>query len=116
MTISLISAEEYERLLAIQAEYPVLTYQQKGYDCIDRSKLTDEENMADIEINALLKKSVVGFSSFQNFNIDKEGDVKLRFQYSWTADEENPSISFTGVGYLYADELVNGFRKGGEKL
>lgn len=116
MTITLITPNEYQRLLGMQQSFPVLTYQQKDYDNIDRSKLTSMEKRADDAINAILQKSIKGFSKFQNFNIDKNGDVKLRFQYSWTADEENSSTSFTGVGYIYADELVNGFRKEGIKL
>ena len=111
MTITLITPEEHAWLLFVQKEFPALTFENNGYQYIDKSKFTEEEKQKFNEVEAFLKKSIKGFHEFNNFKIRKNGQVVVRFQYSWTADEENPRTSFTGVGYIEVDELLNGFNK-----
>jgi hypothetical protein len=110
MTITLITPEEYNNLLTIHQRYPALTFQNIGYQYIDKSKLTEEESTKFKEVNDFLATKIKGFSEFNNFKLTKTGEVVLRFQYNWTADEEKPSISYIGVGYLLLDELLSGFR------
>jgi len=108
MRIELITKELHEELLMLQTKYPVLTYQNKGYDGIDRSKLTEEEVAADKRINEILRKHILGFDRFQNFRLRKDGSIEIRLQYNWDAGTDKIPF-FTGVGYLLVDELLNGF-------
>ena len=111
MTINTITKEEYKDLLHIQENHPLLTYQNVDFDNFDKSKMTDGDKKAFEKVSDILKKAIVGFSRFQNYKLsEKDKELKIRFQYSWTADEPNRTTSFTGVGYLYVDELLNGFR------
>jgi hypothetical protein len=107
MRIKLISKESHEKLLDIQKNFPNLTYEQKGYDVIDRSKFSEIEKDKDAEVNAILKKAVVGFSEFQNFNVRKNGDIVIRLQYNYGAEDD--TRPFTGVGYVTVRELHEGF-------
>lgn len=109
MTIELISQDTYKELCDIQAKYPILTFQNKGYEGVNRGLLTDEEKQADKRVNEILNSSIKGFSVFQNFNLSIKNEVRIRFQYDYGADQD--SISFTGVGYLFLDELLKGFRQ-----
>lgn len=109
MTITLITQENYETLLELQKRNPVFTFQNKGYEYIDKSKFTNEDKWALATINFILKHSIKGFSVFNNFLYSKDNELKIRFQYNWSADSEG--ISFIGVGYLFVDELLNGFRE-----
>jgi len=114
MTIILMSDEDFDRIMEIFTKYPALTYQNKDYDTLDKSKLTQEELNAFNEVDALLEKTIQGFHYFKNFKISiKTGEPQIRFQYNWCADEEPKSNlgQFSGVGYLFIDELKNGFRK-----
>lgn len=108
MTIELISKEEYNRLLEIQKEYPSLTFNNDGYEYINKEKLTEADKKALEEVTQILDKSIVGFREFNNFQL-KNNKIKVRFQFEWTADEEEPRIRFIGVGYLHLEELLNGF-------
>lgn len=110
MTIELITQEQYETVLKIQKEHPLLTYKAKGYDTPDESKFTEEDKKAFKEIDVLLEKHVMGFTEFQNFSVDSKGLTKFRFQYNWTADDEDDGRSFIGVGYLGIEELHKGFK------
>jgi hypothetical protein len=109
MTINLISKVEYNELLEIQKNYPALTYQNKGYDYPDKSKWTLEETEAFKKASNILKKCILGFSEFNHFRLSWKGDVEIRFQYDWSADQEG--ITFIGVGYLSVEELFKGFKK-----
>lgn len=110
MRINLITPAEHAQLKAIQAEYSNLTLQNTGYEGIDRRTFTNVEKEKDAEVNAILKKAIVGFSRFQNFKTNnKENALTLRFQYDWTAHDRSLGIPFTGVGYILLDELLNGF-------
>lgn len=111
MRINLITAEEYAILQAIQAGYKALTYQNRGYEGLNKNNLTQEEKDKFQEVTAILKKSIIGFSEFQHFKISKTNIVYLRFQYDWTAHDRSLGIPFTGVGYIELDELLNGFKE-----
>jgi len=108
MKIELISPEQYQTLRDIQANHPALTFQNRGYEYIKKSDLSKEDLKALDTITEILKKHVKGFSEFFNFKLDKDGAIKLRFDYNWGADEEGHY--FIGVGYLPLDELLNGFK------
>ena len=118
MTITLITQEEYDKLLSIQKEFPALTFQNNGYEYLNMSKLTEIELEKFKEAESILKNSIKGFSKFNHFRIDKLKETKqevlvVRFQYNWTADDDyskNP-LPFTGVGYLEVEELFKGFRE-----
>lgn len=102
MTIELMTPEAYAELNQIFNDYPILTYQNKDYDGIDRSKFNKEEQQADKRVAELLKAHVHDFVRFQNFTIDKQGLTRARIQYRW--DER-----FTGVGYLPLETFIKGF-------
>lgn len=104
MTIELITPAGYENLVDIYSKCPALTLQNKGYEYINKSNLSEDDKAKIKEIEAILKKSISGFVSFTNFRLSKTGELEIRFQYHYDA-------SFTGVGYVLADELLNGFRE-----
>ena len=110
MTIDLISEVTHARLLEIQKEHPKLTFQNKGYEYIDKSKFSKEDEKAFDEVSLILKDSVKGFSEFNNFIISNQGDILVRFQYNYSADSDSPNDPyFMGVGYINVGELLNGF-------
>jgi hypothetical protein len=114
MTITLITPEQYERLLAIQQNHPVLTFQNEGYQYVNNDKFTQEDTEAFNEVNEMLKLHIKGFKIFNNFIFSKHKDTKelhlrIRFQYDWTADDDSNPVPFTGVGYLEVEELLKGF-------
>lgn len=102
MTIELLSKEDYNILLNIQKKHNILTFQNKGYQYIDKSKFTQEDSEAFKIVSEILKSHINGFVEFNNFLFDKKGELNVRIQYKW--DER-----FTGVGYAKIDELLNGF-------
>ncbi len=110
MTITLISKEQLDRLLEIQKTYPNLTYNNKGYDYLNFSRLTPEELQHFKEAEEIIKTSIKGFSKFNHFKPSKTKPElpMIRFQYNYTADEPN-GLPFTGVGYLFVHELYHGF-------
>ena len=114
MTITLLSQQEYDTLLQIKKDFPALSFQNVGYQYINRDRFSAEEKAADAQVMEILKKHIKGVVSFDNFTfrtnkITKEKVWRVRFQYNWTADEIDRRISFTGVGYILIDELLNGF-------
>lgn len=106
--IEFITQEEFERLADIFTLYPNLTYNVPGYGGLDESKFTAEEQSAFKEVEDLLRKTIAGFSKFQNFtSSSRDGLVRLRFQYNYNYDgDERP---FYGVGYIKIGELLTGF-------
>ena len=110
MEIDLITQEQYNTLLEIQNNNKILTYQNKGYDNFDKSKMSPEDKEAVNEIESILKKHIKGFSTFQNFKLSKKtNELEIRFQYNWGYDGKG--IYFIGVGYLLVKELLKGFEK-----
>lgn len=89
-----------------------MSLQNKGYEYIKKHNLTDDDKAKIIEIEAILKKHIVGFSSFTNFRLDKNGEAQVRIQYDYGAEDTGPRPHyFIGVGYILLDELLNGFRE-----
>lgn len=103
MTIDLLSQEDHAKLLGIFTDFPALSFQNNGYEYLNFSKLTDLEKEKFKEAEDILRKHIHGFSKFNHFKVNRNGEPQLRFQYAW-------DVSFTGVGYLLIDELLNGFR------
>ncbi len=110
MEIKLITPEQYATLIDIQKKHKILTFQNEGYQYINKSKFTDELVKAFNSITSILTDHITGFSEFNNFKLRKNGEIVIRFQYNWTADEAK-DIYYIGVGYLGLDELLNGFKK-----
>ena len=113
MTITLITQEQYDRLLQIQKDYPILTFQNKGYEYIRKSDLTEDDLKAIDEISDILRNHIKGFSKFNNFKTNnKENKLVIRIQYNWAADDPNSNqMPFIGVGYLELEELFKGFKE-----
>ena len=115
MTIERINQEQMDKILKIQKEHPLLTYQAKGYDTPDRTKWSEDDANKFKEVEDILKKHIVGFESLQNFVISRKGEIGLRLQYDYQADltgEERSKTKlgyFKGVGYITLRELMNGF-------
>ena len=105
MKIELLSQEEHTSILTIQKERQLLTYQQKGYDEFDKSKMTIKDKEAFNQVETILKNHIKGFVRFQNFCIKKD-EILIRFQYNYGYDGGH---YFIGVGYVLLDELLNGF-------
>lgn len=106
MKIKLINADQYNTIKGIQEKNTALTFQNSGYEYIKKDKLSPEDKEALNVVTNILKDHIGGFSEFNNFNL-KEGKIKLRVQYDYSHDDEG--IPFIGVGYLFLDELLNGF-------
>jgi hypothetical protein len=109
MKINLITKEEFDVLMDIFTNYPNLSLQNKGYETINKSNLSvDELSKIDVVTN-ILKKSIFGFSRFQNFRVKPTtNQPQIRLQYNWSYDGGLP---FTGVGYILIEELLNGFNE-----
>jgi hypothetical protein len=106
MTIKLITQEQFDLITDIKEKYPALTLENKGYESICIKDLTVEEKEAMDKVSAILKDHITGFRKFSNFRT-RGGEIQLRIQYDWNYDKGSPS--FTGVGYLMLEELLNGF-------
>lgn len=111
MRITLITLEQYDVLLSIYNDFPALTFQNTGYERINKNSLNDEDKSKIKEVEAILKQHISGFSSFQNFKTNNPDKIlKIRFQYNYNADSENRNdLPFIGVGYVSLDTLLNGF-------
>jgi len=107
MKIELISQEQLDRLLEIQKEHPLLTYQNNGYDYPDKTKWSEEDNTAFKEVQTILGNHIKGFYSLNHFRISKKGEIEVRFQYNYGYD--GIRHTFSGVGYISLRELTNGF-------
>ena len=103
MTINLIPEREYSLLKSIQINFPNLTFQNDGYEYINKSKFSERDKKAFRIVSNILSKAIEGFSRLDNFRLTKKGEVQIRFQYAW-------DISFTGVGYLELVTLFEGFK------
>jgi len=111
MTIDLITKEQYDQLVLIQKGFSALTFQNEGYQYPDKSKWTEEDIEAFNTAENIISPNIVGFSKFNHFKTRKTGEVVIRFQYNYGADEDSgTSHSFTGVGYLGLEELYKGFK------
>jgi len=116
MILTTIEQHEYDFLLDIQKRFPALTFQNNGYEYINKSKLTEEDLKAWKDVENLLRKAIKGFNCFKNFCYNKKGILNIRFDYDWGWTLENEvavhkGAYFTGVGYLELQELLNGFNE-----
>ena len=109
MRIELISEEQFNFLKQVQENHEILTFQNVGYQYIDKSKFTEEDQEAFDAVQSILKEHIKGFSTFNNFCHNKAGDLRLRFQYDYGYDGNG--VHFVGVGYILLDELLNGFKE-----
>lgn len=109
MKIQLLNPEQHAEILSIYQAFPELTLENKGYEGIYRAGLSPEAKEADKKINLILKDHIIGFSEFQNFKHNKEGEILLRFQYNYSG--EGSGVPFIGVGYILLTELLNGFNE-----
>lgn len=107
MKINLIDEEIYNKILSVQKNHPKLTFNNNGYEYI---QVQEEDKEAFKKVEDILMKHIVGFKKFNNFQLTKDNEVRLRFQYDWTADDMSRGIPFTGVGYLLLEELHKGFK------
>jgi hypothetical protein len=107
MTVEEIIKEDFDWLLGLQIDNPNLTYDNKGYEEIDETTLTEEDRMVRDSIEVFLKEKIKGFSRFQNFKLDASGEVIIRFQYDYSADKEG-STQFIGVGYINLKDWLKG--------
>ena len=110
MTIELINQESFDILVKIQEKHPLLTYQNKGYDYPDKSKWSEEDNIAFKDAEAILRSCVDGFSHFNHFRMSKNAELEVRFQYDYGKNDPT-GHQFIGVGYLKLKELRDGFDK-----
>ena len=118
MIIKLMEQHEYDALLEIQKTMPNLTFKHEPYQEWIPAHFTEEDKKALADVKAILSKVIKGFKNFTNFWYNEKGDLCIRVYYdwSWRMDEETShiyqdGISYTGVGYLKAIELLNGFDK-----
>ena len=110
MTIELISRRTYNILMGIQKKYEKLTFQNVGYQYLNKTKFTEQDHKAFKLVQKILARHITGFKEFNHFRLTrKTEEVEVRFQYDWTADDEDDSIPFRGVGYLKLTTLYNGF-------
>ena len=89
----------YNRLKQIQQDNPQLTFQNEGYQYLNREIVENHKSQI-AEITEILKTTMKGFEKFNNFRIRKNGDIGVRLEYQW-------SSSFTGVGYFELEEFKN---------
>lgn len=113
MTIELLTQEEYDKLLEIQKNYPKLTFQNKGFEYINKPELSEDDKVVYAKVGDMLSRHIKGFVQFNNFRIgtdriSQKEHLCVRFQYQWDADAEIRTYPFTGVGYLTFEELLNG--------
>lgn len=105
MRITLISKKQYLLLKRIQQKFPVLTFNNRGYEYI-RTPFNEREQQAFDKVSSILSEHIDGFVKFNNFR-DQGGYIVLRFQYNYNYETSN--ASFTGVGYIKLKELLEGF-------
>ncbi len=105
MKINLITQDDFLTLSNYFFNLKNLTLQNKGYECIDKNLLTDDDKIAILNIELILKNSIHGFSRFSNFKVNENGKTQIRFQYNWNYDGKG--LPFIGVGYILLDELLN---------
>lgn len=90
----------FEELEALRLAYPDLTYDNHGYDNIDKDVFeANSEGVKSIEV--LLKAAVKGFVRFQNFKPRKDGTFAVRCQTKWNE-------RFVGVSYFPMENFTPG--------
>ena len=118
MILTTLELEDYNKLVEIQKEFPHLTFNHEPYQEWIPAHFTDKDKEALEQVKNLIKKAIYGFINFTNFFYNKKGELCIRFYYDWSLvwnnNEQKIPIRdgqpFKGVGYLYLDELLNGFK------
>jgi len=87
----------YETLIKIQKEFPELTFDNNGYEYLDKEVKERHKEQIDL-ISEILKKEINGFVRFDNFKPRKNGTFDVRVQYYW-------DINFKGVGYFNIEDF-----------
>ena len=95
--------EIYNKLLEYQQNYPLLTFQNNGYEYLSK-EIQDNHKDQIKEIEELLKTKIEGFSHFNNFKI-KSNIILVRCQYDYSKHLENCKTSFIGVGYFPLEDF-----------
>lgn len=117
MTIEIMDESTYNRLLEIQKKHPKLTFQNDGYQYVDKSTFSEEDLAAFNEVVEILNKHVHHFIEFNNFKLRKLKNVEeevicARFQYNWDPEGNQ----FIGVGYIPFPAFIYGFDWNEEKV
>ena len=89
-------------LQEIADTYPNLTFQNDGYEYINKSLLTAEELQAIGEITSILKSKIKYFTNFFNFKKRKSGELVVRFDGYYDMDS---MAGFQGVYYINIKEV-----------
>lgn len=89
----------YETLVKIQKEFPELTFDNNGYEYLDKDVKERHKEQIDL-ISEILKKEIKGFVRFDNFKPRKNGTFDVRVQYHW-------AFNFKGVGYFNVEDFKN---------
>jgi len=94
----------YNRLKQIQQDNPQLTFQNEGYQYLNREIVENHKSQI-AEITEILKTTVEDFVRFDNFKISKidEGAIKIRCQCYY--DRKN--TGFVGVRYYELEDFKN---------
>jgi hypothetical protein len=82
----------YDRLIELKNQFPELTFDNDGYEYL-RKEVQEKHKEQIEEVSQILKETIEGFTSFNNFKPRKDGSFLVRCQHNW--DE-----SFVGVGYF----------------
>ncbi len=90
----------FEELSRLKDEYPELVFNNDGYENIP-AEIREANIIGHNEIETLLKQSIKGFVSFQNFKPRKDGTFAVRCQTRWDQ-------SFTGVSYFPLESFKPG--------
>jgi len=116
MILTTIEQNEYDTLVAIQKNFPNLTFQHEPYQEWIPAHFTEKDKNALNEVKSIMIKAIKGFKKFTNFYYNKKGILNVRFYYDWSYGlvdgiiiREN--LPFIGVGYLELQELLNGFNE-----
>lgn len=107
MKITPISKELCEELETLAQEYPSLVFGNQGYEYLPRD-IQDIRCKEIGRIEEILRGCITGFSKFFNFKRRKCGELVLRFDYDWGADQD--TTRFIGVGYLAVRQLQESTR------
>ena len=77
----------------LYAEHPALTFQNNGYQYIDKSTLSEKDINAIKEIEEIIRGEGFKGVTFYNFIVRNDGTVDVRF-------DANYDPSFIGVHYI----------------
>ena len=94
--------KHYDRLIELKDQFPELTFDNNGYEYLNREVQESHKEQIE-EIKTILKETIKGFRSFNNFKPRESGTFDIRIQYLWGGS------NFVGVGYFNI-ELLRDFK------